>query len=413
MAESSRKRALEAVADSDADQPASELKLKAETGEAVPQPPRSATSDVDGGHDGAEEHHAATTRVALPELRPEPGSLPYDRHTPNYKPENVQVVPTVQEITEVYRIIVGVPLADQTWLNGDWKPTPRPLLVEERMLNGGFCDARLVMELWTEKRRLDSFFDVKEDSYYYRARNSVFPQDQKGSSKYRNRAGDKLYEVSEWSKRVRERESVCVCVFVGLYVLLLLLLLLLTVLCPLWQVHDETGLFSESGGVFFDVCGGPGAWSEVLLKEKKQRWSGFGMTLKLPNTPMSDMWYDHLMRNHKWQPLWGVDGTGNVYNHKNLEHAQEEVLRLGRPVTLVMGDGGFHISTNEAGDHMEHLQELYSARIILSELLACLKCVSDGGNFCCKLFDTFSTLTARCGASLSVLLLFVLRSRCG
>jgi hypothetical protein len=43
---------------------------------------------------------------------------------------------------------------------------------------------------------------------------------------------------------------------------------------------------------------------------------------------------------------------------------------------------------------MEHLQELYSARIILSELLACLKCVKEGGNFCCKLFDTFSALSA-------------------
>lgn len=81
------------------------------------------------------------------------------------------------------------------------------------------------------------------------------------------------------------------------------------------------------------------------------------------------------------------------YNHRNLEHAAQEVTRIGTPVTVVMGDGGFHISTNAEGQHMEHLQELFSARIILSELLACLKCVSVGGNFCCKLFDTFSALT--------------------
>jgi len=85
-----------------------------------------------------------------------------------------------------------------------------------------------VRGLWKEKERIDSFFDEEQEACYYRARNSVFPQDQKGSEKFRNRAGDKL-----------------------------------------WEVHQDVGLFAPEGGVFFDVCGGPGAWSEVGREAKK------------------------------------------------------------------------------------------------------------------------------------------------
>jgi 23S rRNA U2552 (ribose-2'-O)-methylase RlmE/FtsJ len=228
------------------------------------------------------------------------------------------------------------------------------LIVEERMSSAGYAAPENVRALWKEKERIDSFFDEEQEACYYRARNSVFPQDQKGSEKFRNRAGDKL-----------------------------------------WEVHQDVGLFAPEGGVFFDVCGGPGAWSEVMLSDPRKKWSGFGMTLRLPNTPISDMWYSHLETpDGRWKPLWGADGTGNVFAVKNLDHAKEELLRLKRPVTLVMADGGFHVTKNADGKHMEHLQELYSMRIIMGELLACLKCLSEGGNWCCKLFDTFSHLTA-------------------
>ncbi len=228
------------------------------------------------------------------------------------------------------------------------------LIVEERMSESGYCPPESVRALWREKQRIDSFFDEEQEACYYRARNSVFPQDQKGSDKFRNRAGDKL-----------------------------------------WEVHQDVGLFQPEGGVFFDVCGGPGAWSEVMLSDPRRKWSGFGMTLRLPNTPISDMWYSHLETpDGRWKPLWGADGTGNIYSGKNLDHARDELMRLKRPVSLVMADGGFHVSKNAEGKHMEHLQELYSVRIILGELLACLKCLSEGGSWCCKVFDTFSHLTA-------------------
>ncbi len=46
------------------------------------------------------------------------------------------------------------------------------------------------------------------------------------------------------------------------------------------------------------------------------------------------------------------------------------------------------------GQHMENYQELYSGRIILSEFLAALKTLQPQGHFVCKMFDTFSHLSA-------------------
>lgn len=239
---------------------------------------------VDGGFAGPVVAAVRRTWEAEEEERraysglSEAGSQPYERHVPNYKPEQHlrdMNAPRVKEVTEKYRIGIDSRVEAQSWLNTDWQPERRPLLDPDRMINGGYCRPELVQALWKEKNRIDSFFDKKEDQqFYYRARNSVFPQDQKGSKNFRNRAGDKLFEV-----------------------------------------HDETDLFDthvKKPGVFFDVCGGPGAWSEVLLNDRSKAWTGFGMTLKLPNTPMSDNWYKELEADKRWKSLWGEDGTGNV-----------------------------------------------------------------------------------------------------
>lgn len=279
----------------------------------------------------------------------------YDRETPNYVPEKVDVVSKVVEKTECFSIDLSCTVEDaQAWLGTSCMSFSK-LVDPSRIMNGVFCSSDLVLKLWAQKARIDEFFDRKEESFYYRARNSLFPQDQKGSKNYRNRAGDKLFEVD-----------------------------------------SVTGIISsQKSGVFFDVCGGPGSWSEVLLSGRGNcKWRGFGMTLKLPNTPLSDMWYEHLVKDSRWKALWGSDGTGDVYVASNLTAARDEVKGLCMPVSLVVADGGFHISVNSNGQHQENLQELHSARIILSELVACLLCMTEGGSWCCKMFDTFSLFSA-------------------
>jgi len=61
---------------------------------------------------------------------------------------------------------------------------------------------------------------------------------------------------------------------------------------------------------------------------------------------------------------------------------------------LVVGDGGFKIGKDEDGRHMEHLQELFSYRVVLSEFLVAFRSLFPGGAFVCKIFDCFSHATA-------------------
>lgn len=155
------------------------------------------------------------------------------------------------------------------------------------------------------------------------------------------------------------------------------------------QVHETANIFSgvHNGTVFFDVCGGPGAFSQLLLQKAPSPVSGYGMTLIEDDSSIA--WYKYLHNEKRWKALAGVDGTGNIYSKANVLHAAGEIHK-NHPdgVDVVVADGGFHISSDAAGVHMENYQELFSARLILSELVVALNTLKNGGNFVCKLFDT-------------------------
>jgi cap1 methyltransferase len=187
-------------------------------------------------------------------------------------------------------------------------------------------------------------------------RESVFPQDKKGSSRFWNRAGDKLM-----------------------------------------QVIDATNLFSGlTHTTFIDICGGPGAFTQVLLENGPKPSHGYGMTLDIPNTPNSDIWYKKLLDCPYFTILKGEDGTGNVYNPANLDYIVKKIEDAGDKgkINFFVGDGGFEIRKTADGTHMENLQELFSGRIILSEFLLMMRTLSEGGRFVCKMFDTSSDISA-------------------
>jgi hypothetical protein len=132
-------------------------------------------------------------------------------------------------------------------------------------------------------------------------RDTLYPLDRKGSSRFWNRAGDKLMQLVE-------------------------------------SVELLTSLRSTT---FIDVCGGPGAFTQLILRYKrlrqqrsppravhctdsahaatsplprtrlgKQPCRGYGMTLRMPNTPKSDAWYPMLENDPNFTISFGVDGTG-------------------------------------------------------------------------------------------------------
>jgi 23S rRNA U2552 (ribose-2'-O)-methylase RlmE/FtsJ len=239
------------------------------------------------------------------------------------------------------------------------KPKPKKMnkfnmsfFLPERMSKTLFCDRSLVKRLWAEKSRMDVIFDGGHSELYYKYRNKLFPQDKKGSSEYNNRAGDKLLELM-----------------------------------------NKLELFHElpSTTNFVDICGGPGAFSQLLLQNKKGK--GFGITLKTKDksgTVNSEYWYPEIQNEKRFTVVDG-DGTGNVYNPSNLDAV---VTAVGTThIHIVVADGGFEIKKVD-GNHAENLQELYSGKIILSEVYLMLRLLKDQGIFVCKLFDTLDNFTA-------------------
>ena len=82
-------------------------------------------------------------------------------------------------------------------------------------------------------------------------------------------------------------------------------------------------MVEDPNATFIDICGGPGAWSELVLRETPLR--GFGVTLNAPMTSQGETWYARLAEGGRWQALWGADGTGNVYPPANIEHVAEQL----------------------------------------------------------------------------------------
>ena len=84
---------------------------------------------------------------------------------------------------------------------------------------------------------------------------------------------------------------------------------------------------------------------------------------------------------------YGADNTGNIYNSKNIEYFSK--LCGFNSCDLVTADGGFDFSLDF------NKQEQLSYRLIFCEIICALSIQKKGGNFVCKIFDTFMTSTVK------------------
>uniref|UniRef100_A0A6C0L110 Ribosomal RNA methyltransferase FtsJ domain-containing protein n=1 Tax=viral metagenome TaxID=1070528 RepID=A0A6C0L110_9ZZZZ len=105
----------------------------------------------------------------------------------------------------------------------------------------------------------------------------------------------------------------------------------------------------------------------------------YGITLK-SNDKTIPYWNTSLF-NHRNTLLFGEDGTGDLYNHKNIQSVIDEIG--DRKCHLVTADGGFDYSQNY------NLQEESSYQLLFSEIFTALHIQAINGNFVLKVFDLF------------------------
>ena len=138
---------------------------------------------------------------------------------------------------------------------------------------------------------------------------------------------------------------------------------------------------------------GPGGFVECFIRYRKSRFLGRNdqircMTLKSDSNEVPN-WNkaSDLFRKYKVNITYGEDGTGNLYNHRNIIKFRDELN--GNLVDLVTADGGFDYSIDF------NQQEQLSAKLIFAELVCALNISAKGANFVLKIFDIYTVITVK------------------
>ena len=141
---------------------------------------------------------------------------------------------------------------------------------------------------------------------------------------------------------------------------------------------------STTSTTLIAIAEGPGGFIESFIRRDKTFIDDkvYGITL----TP-----------NSKYVPNW--DKLDLLYHNENLSTSYGDIYELNtinafvsnikEKSMFITADGGFDYSNDFNG------QETQSCRIILAELIICFKCQAIGGNFVCKFFDLFNSLTIK------------------
>jgi 23S rRNA U2552 (ribose-2'-O)-methylase RlmE/FtsJ len=168
----------------------------------------------------------------------------------------------------------------------------------------------------------------------------------------------------------------------------------------LWEIINYFGLImSREPIVTGHLAEGPGGFVEAclyyrqrLLKIQPLMDRYYGITLnpttkEIPGWNKANSIIKQFKRNIEVD--YGIDNTGDLYKVHNIRSFSRKIKKSVAGADLITADGGFDFSVNF------NKQEQLSHRLILAELLTGIKCQKMGGSFICKLFDSYSHLTAQ------------------
>ena len=149
--------------------------------------------------------------------------------------------------------------------------------------------------------------------------------------------------------------------------------------------------------IFVDLCGSPGGWSEYIMHRcalEDISCKGYGMSLVGKNEHGKGLDWK-LGTGANFQICKGVDGTGDIYEWKNVRHMRDFVAQDlkrntsgGGLANLVVADGGFDAQRNSA------TQEALAQKVVVCQSAAGLYLLKPGGFLVLKMFG-FQTIVTR------------------
>lgn len=179
----------------------------------------------------------------------------------------------------------------------------------------------------------------------------------------------------------------------------------------LWEVLETTHIldrFRDTPLTIGCVAEGPGGFMHCLMDNRKKQngldWNKdeyYSITLKIgEGNDAKALDWDHFKSKEYFDYVkstgnnvnlsYGEDGTGNMFNLKNLTHFVEKDLG-NKKCQLVTGDGGIDLSSDEEFD----IQELVNAPLFYAEILYCFHIQETNGSFILKIYDIYYNVTVQ------------------
>jgi len=152
------------------------------------------------------------------------------------------------------------------------------------------------------------------------------------------------------------------------------------------EIFYDFNMKIENINTVCNLAEAPGGFIESLIHLSKGKKITIYANSLLSNDKSIPMWNNKIKR-YKINTLYGKKNNGDICDFHNIISM---IYRIGRNTCeLVTGDGGFDYSSDYSN------QEKNSLRLIRCEIFLALNIQKIGGNFICKIFDTFHIETIK------------------
>ena len=152
------------------------------------------------------------------------------------------------------------------------------------------------------------------------------------------------------------------------------------------EIFYDFNMKIENINTVCNLAEAPGGFIESLIHLSSGKKINIYANSLLSNDKSIPIWNNKIKR-FKINTLYGIKNNGDICDFTNIISM---IYRIGRnSCELVTGDGGFDYSSDYSN------QEKNSLKLIRCEIFLALNIQKIGGNFICKIFDTFHIETIK------------------